>query len=135
MSPAKLRTVVVLPAPFRPRRTAVSPSSIENEIPWRTWSDPYPTRRSSTSSRDIGGLLFGFAAEVSGHDLGVVLYLLGDALGQDLAEVQHVYVIADTHDQRHVVLDHQHGEVEGLAQLEESLTEIVRFLGSHARRR
>ncbi len=39
-TPARQLTVVVLPAPFSPKMTAVSPSSTENEIPCRTGSEP-----------------------------------------------------------------------------------------------
>ena len=56
----------------------------------------------------------------------------GPALGQDLSEVQHVDVVAHTDDERDVVLDHQHREVQGLAQLQQPLAELVGLVGTHA---
>src|ERR1041384_8292986 len=49
--------------------------------------------------------IFGQLPEIRGDHGVVVAHLLGRSLGEVLAEVQHVHVIADVHHQAHVVLD------------------------------
>jgi hypothetical protein len=79
--------------------------------------------------------LVGLLAEVGPDHLGVGPDLVGCALGQELAEVQAVDVVADLDHQRHVVLDHHHGEVELPAELQQRGPEGVGLLRPHARRR
>ena len=57
------------------------------------------------------------------------------ALDEQLAEVEAVHVVADAHDERHVVLDHRDRQPEVRAQLEQRVAELVRLLRTHARRR
>ena len=49
----------------------------------------------------------GALAEVGLDDLGVALDLGGQALGDQLAEVEHVDAVGEVHDDLHVVLDEQ----------------------------
>src|SRR5581483_6517060 len=81
----------------------------------------------------LGLGLGGFLAQVGSHHFGMVAHLEGQALGEQLAEVEAVHVVADAHHQRHVVLDHQDGEVELLAQGQELVAQMVRLLRAHAR--
>src|SRR5688572_5444300 len=101
------KSVVDLPAPFNPMITAVAPSSTRRSTPCSTGMAPYPVRRSSTSRSGIG-----FLSQVGRDDLGMPLDLRRGPLGQQLPEVQHVYVVAHPHDQGHVVLDHQDGQIQ-----------------------
>ena len=59
----------------------------------------------------------------------MVPHLLGLTLGEHLAEVQAVDVVADAHDERHVVLDHADREAELAPELEQRVPEPVRLLG------
>jgi hypothetical protein len=83
-------------------------------------------RGSRTIRRRRG--LFGFLTEVSGDHLGVVANRRGPAFGQDLSEVEHVHVIADPHDQAHVVVDQQHRDVEPLAHRAQQASQARGFL-------
>src|SRR5436190_11637258 len=77
-------SVVVLPAPLRPRSVTTSPSRTSKSMPCRMWDSPYQALRPRTSSRlGMTGSEIGLDhAGVLGH--GVVV-----ALGQDLASLQH----------------------------------------------
>ena len=68
-------------------------------------------------------------AEVCGDDLRVVADRGRLALGQQLAEVQHVHVIADAHDQAHVVVDEEHRNVEALSDRMQQVGEMHGLLG------
>src|SRR5262245_66654240 len=57
--PARLRMVVVLPAPLLPRMSTISPGSIAKETPFTTSSAPYAMCRSLTSSTGMGGSQIG----------------------------------------------------------------------------
>src|SRR3989442_1315146 len=47
-------SVVVLPAPLRPRSVTMSPGRISKSTPWRMWDSPYQAWRSRTSSSGSG---------------------------------------------------------------------------------
>ena len=71
-------------------------------------------------------------AQIGLNDLRVVADLIRRALGDDAAEVQHGDALADAHEQTHVMLDQQHGDVElvadaadGLGQLEVAARGVV----------
>src|SRR5262245_30707563 len=102
-------SVVVLPAPLRPRRVTISPAWISKSTPCRTWDSPYHAWRSRTASSGsgMGG------AHVRLDDVGVP----GDAgivaLGQHLAPGQHRDGVTEVLDHAQVVLDHQHRALGG----------------------
>src|SRR5690606_23282129 len=98
-SPDTERSVVVLPAPLAPMRQTISPSLTSNEMPLMAWITPKWTFRSLTSS--IGRLL----SQVGLDHQRVVADVLGRALTDDGAVVEHVDALADPHDEAHVVLD------------------------------
>src|SRR5213075_634463 len=59
-----------------------------------------------------GGLV---APEVAGHDRGVVADLVRRPLGDDASCLHGVHAVTQAHEQRHVVLDDQHGAVQFVA--------------------
>ncbi len=68
--------------------------------------------------------------------VGLALISSAAALGDDPAVVQHADALADAHDQIHVVLNEQHGDLEGIADAWRMLLHQLRRLGGvHARRR
>src|SRR5882724_4987569 len=77
-------SVVVLPAPLRPRSVTTSPSATSKSMPWRMCDSPYHALRPFTSSR------LGMAGSEIGLDHSGVL---GDgvvvAFGEDLAALEH----------------------------------------------
>src|SRR5438876_3724501 len=50
---SSIRIIVVLPAPFRPRKPKISPRRTTSETPRTAWTDPYDFARSRSS---IAGL-------------------------------------------------------------------------------
>src|SRR5438067_47089 len=60
-----------------------------------------------------------FGAEVARHHSGVVPDLVGRAVGDHAACLQCVHPVADTHQQRHVVLHDEDGAIELVANLPE----------------
>src|ERR1700724_3014027 len=84
------RRVVVLPAPFRPRRATTSPSSIVNSIPCSTCDSPYQACSPATSSNAGALAASGMAgAHIGLDDLGIGRNGGVIALGQDPAASQH----------------------------------------------
>ena len=71
-------------------------------------------------------------AQVGFDDLGVVADLVGGALGDDPAEVQHRDALADAHDQIHVMLDQQDGDVELVPDAADDLHQLGGLGGVHA---
>ena len=69
------------------------------------------------------------------YDLGIILHFGGRALRDEFAKVDHVDAVGDVHDQVHVVLNHEHGELEVLLDLADESAQFVRLLRVHARGR
>src|SRR5215510_11512252 len=86
---------VLLPLPLVPRRATVSPSRTSIETPWSTRTAPYPA---STFRTTI------LLAKVGLLDRRVVYDLLGRALGDPLARVEHHDALAEAHHCPHDVL-------------------------------
>src|SRR5438045_5544026 len=77
-------SVVVWPAPLRPRSVITSPSRTSKSMPCRMCDSPYHALSPRTSSR------LGMAGSEIGLDHARVLgYRVVVALGQDLATLQH----------------------------------------------
>src|SRR5947208_13402350 len=55
--PARMRSVVVFPAPFGPRKPTISPAATRNETPATASMRPNDFRRSRTSSAGSGGMV------------------------------------------------------------------------------
>ena len=70
--------------------------------------------------------------QVGLDDLRVVLDLVGRALGNDLAKVEHGDALADPHDQTHVVLNEEDSDLEGVPDLDDVLHELGGLGGVHA---
>ncbi|CAN4001764.1 IMPACT family member yigZ, partial [Dysosmobacter welbionis] len=68
-------------------------------------------------------------------DALIVLDLRRCAVGNQLAEVQHIDPVGDVHDQVHVVLDQKHRQAELRADLPDEGRQLVGLLGVHARSR
>src|SRR4051794_37526633 len=107
-SPVIVRSSVVLPAPLAPSTAVTSPRGAVKVTSRRARTAPYDVDSSRTSS--ISGLRTGVdgIAEVGGLHRGVVTDLGGTAGGDHPPEVEDDQVVADRHDQVHVVLDQHH---------------------------
>src|SRR5262249_11710575 len=113
--PMTARSVVVLPAPLRPRSVTTSPSPMAKVMPCRMCDSPYQACKSSTRSisfsraaaSGMAGAHIGFAHLGVAGDGGVV------PLGQDATARQHGDGVREVGDDREVVLDHQHGALGG----------------------
>src|SRR5512132_174761 len=116
------RSVVVLPAPFAPRSATTSPSSTRSETPWSARMGPY---RAWTSFSSSSGIL---ASEIGLDHVGVLLHLARRSLRDLPPEVQDVNALADAHDERHVMLDDQDGQVEVLPQPPDQRAELAHLL-------
>src|SRR6267142_3705493 len=100
-------SVVVLPAPLRPRSVTVSPGMISKSTPCRMCDSPYYAWRSRTSSSGSG-----MARPHVGLDhLGTPRHGPIVALGEDLAARQDGDGVREVLDHAEVVLDHQDGPV------------------------
>src|SRR5678816_1157199 len=100
-------SVVVLPAPLRPRSVTTSPSRTSKSMPCRMCDSPYQAFRPLTSSRGLA-----MPRPQVGLDHARVLgYGAVVALGEDLAPLQHRDRVGQRGDHRQVVLDHQHRAV------------------------
>ncbi|MPN42932.1 hypothetical protein SDC9_190490 [bioreactor metagenome] len=73
-------------------------------------------------------------AEVGSDHLGVVLDVLNHPFGKELSVAQHIYVIADAHDELHVVLNDQDGHAH-FQHFMQQRVQILFFRGVHACRR
>ena len=73
-------------------------------------------------------------AEVGGDDLGIPADLLRPAAGEQLAEVEHVDVVAGPHDQAHVMVDQQHRDLEAVPDQRQQVGQPNRLLGVQAGR-
>src|SRR5262249_49774734 len=117
-------SVVVLPAPFRPRMVTSSPAWTSSVIPCKTCDSPYQAfspaisrngasaglglrPRAAWANSGNGGPHVGLHhCAILGHG-GVI------ALGDDLASRQHGNGVAKIGDHAQVVLRHQHGSLCG----------------------
>src|SRR6185436_7781846 len=123
--PMIARSVVVLPAPLRPRRVTTSPAGTSNVTPWRTCDSPYqalsPRTARSGPAPEAGafaGAGFAWSSGIGGshvrlHDIRVLRDVRVVALGQHFAAGEHGDVIGQGRDHREVVLDHEHRPVRG----------------------
>ena len=66
------------------------------------------------------------------HDCRIAPHLGGRAFGDLAAEVQHMNLVGDIHDDPHVVLDHQHGDAEFVADIEDEAGDVLGLLLVHA---
>ncbi|CCY06109.1 putative uncharacterized protein [Eggerthella sp. CAG:1427] len=80
-------------------------------------------------------VLGSFLPQIRLDDGGIGFDVGRAALGDDLAVVQHADALADTHDQIHVVLDEQNGDLEGIPDAADVLHQLRRLGRVHARRR
>src|SRR5512132_1327680 len=94
MWPMMALSVVLLPAPFRPRIDTTSPWLTRKDTPNRTLPCPYPAWTSSSSSMLLD-------PEVDLLDLRVRLDLGRQALGEHAALVHHGDAVGDGEDQVH----------------------------------
>src|SRR5919197_3817313 len=117
------RSVVVLPAPLAPSSATISPSSTRSETPWSALIGPY--RASTPRSSSSGGIV---SSEICLDHLWVCPYVGGLAAGDQAPEVENVHVVADRHDEVHVVLNEQHGQVEVVAQLADDAHKLRHLL-------
>src|SRR5215218_3619744 len=99
--------VVVLPAPLRPSSVTSSPWPTSKPTPWRMCDSPYQACRPSTfrSVSAMTGTNIGF------DDRRLLRHRGIGTLGQHLATRQHGDGVGEVGNDRHVVLDHQHGSI------------------------
>src|SRR6185437_729992 len=105
IEPSIARSSVVLPAPLAPSTAVIVPAGAVIDTLRSTGAPPYPADTSRTSSE--AGLLMEHS-QVGLRDQRIGLHLRRAARGDQYAEVEHEYVIADRHNQVHPVLDHEH---------------------------
>src|SRR6266568_4357236 len=89
----------------------------------------------SSSMLDTGRLLHQGLPDVRGDDVGVVLYLIGAALGEHPSLGEAVDVAAKAGDEWHVVLDDQDRQVELCTELGQALGKLFGLLRTDARER
>src|SRR5262245_35646755 len=118
-------SVVVLPAPFLPRRATASPAWTVSDTPCSTWLSPSYASTPSTRSTAAS------VPEVHAAHVGVLADVCRRALGEDLAVVQHGDAVGDAHHDLHVVLDHDDGDLPG--ELAHEGGRALRLVGAHAR--
>src|SRR5438067_13170919 len=119
-------SVVVLPAPLRPRSVTTSPSRTSKSMPCKMCDSPYQALRPRTSSRlGMPRSQVGFDhARVPRHG-GVI------ALGQYLAALQDGDALTERRYHREVVLDHEHRAIgrHALDEAGDALDVAVRHAG------
>src|SRR5918993_2919191 len=134
-------SVVVLPAPLRPRRVTTSPGFTSKRMPCSTWLSPYQASRSRTARRGAAVEAAAVRARAAsamaaGSDIGLdhlrVLRHAGVlALRQHAAAGEHRDPVRQGGDDREIVLDHQDGSVRRNAadQLRDALDILVAHAG------
>lgn len=124
ISPMMARRVEVLPAPLRPTRATISPSSMLNVKSWTTWLGPYQALSFWTSSIAI------VLPQIDAADLRVGLNRGRRAVGDEPAVMQHEDPVRQAEDHLHLVFDKENGAVR-----REALDErhhLLRLLRPHA---
>src|SRR5262245_47023269 len=124
--PEMALTSVLLPAAFAPTTEMILPRGTSSEIPCSTRSCPYATCRPCTSSKEA------LLAEVRLDHGGIAGHLVGAALGDLLAVVQHDDAPRDRHDDVHDVLDHEEGHAVVAVQAEEEGDGVLGLDGREA---
>src|SRR5881394_540014 len=94
-------SLVVLPAPLRPRSVTTSPSATSKSMPCRMCDSPYQALSPRTSSR-----LGMSSSEISLDHPWVFRHRVVVTLREDLAALQHGDAIRQRRDHRKIVLDH-----------------------------
>src|SRR4051812_49931605 len=129
-SPLMLRSNVVLPAPLAPSTAVMVPGSTVIETSSSARTAPYVVTTSSTCSivhrPHLGGAFVDLLAEIGLENHGVVADLGGSAGGDHPAEVENDDPAAPLHDEVHVMLDEEDGDV--LLEVAEQLAEITHLL-------
>src|ERR1700733_2572329 len=143
--PTRLRTmpmiafsVVVLPAPFRPRRVTTSPSRTSRSTPCRICDSLYQACRPLTLSTVLSAAAGAMARAASAmlHSEIGLLYLLVlrhfaiVALGQHSPARQHGYAMREIGDHPEIMLDHQDGAVRRHAS--DEIGRAINVLVAHA---
>src|SRR3982074_3326269 len=106
-------SVVVLPAPLRPRSVTTSPAKTSKVAPGTTWDSPYQAWSPSTASNgampglSMANPKIGFAHARVGRNRLVV------ALGEHSATREPRDAVGKVGDHAEIVLDHQHRAVGG----------------------
>src|SRR5689334_11152994 len=99
ISPVMVRSRVVFPTPFRPRRATSSPSATSAVMSWSTGVCPYPAETLRSWS------IVDRPAEVDVEYLLVLAQLFDGAATEDGTLVQHHHVRVELPDEVHVVFD------------------------------
>ncbi len=73
------------------------------------------------------------AAEIGFRDGWIAPHFGGRAFGDLAAEIQHVNAVGDVHHDPHLVLDHQYGDAEFVADIEHEAGDVLGLLLVHAR--
>src|SRR5690349_10376451 len=102
-------SVVVFPAPLRPRSVTTSPASTLRVTPCSTWDSPYQACRPSTARSGAG-------LSMADPEIGFAhVRIVGDsvvvALGEHAAAGENRDAVGQVGDHAEVVLDHQHRAV------------------------
>src|SRR5213079_1825874 len=101
---------VLLPAPFGPSTATNSPSPTDSDTSSSASALPYETERSRISSSMAGRVDVVVAADVGLDHGGVAHDVVGQAGGDDLAEVERDDAVDQAHELAQLVLDEHDGE-------------------------
>src|SRR5207302_3446385 len=118
------RNVVVLPAPFEPSTATTSASSTLNVTPWSALIGPYRASTPFSSS----SVLIDLTAEIRVDHALIALHLGRRPARDRAAEVEDVNVVGDAHDEVHVVLDEEHGQLQVVAQAADEAAKLFDLL-------
>src|SRR5512142_1147426 len=105
-------SVVVLPAPLRPRSVTTSPSCTSNVTPCRMCDSPYHACRSLIASNGVRTSSMPYSHVGLAH-FGIGGHRVVIAFRQHAPTCEHGDVIGEIGDHRKIVLDHQDCAVGG----------------------
>src|SRR2546430_1817988 len=92
-----------------------------------------PGRVASPLSKAAWSSMAGLLAQVSREHQWIGRDLRRRAVGDQLAEVQHVDAIGEVHHHLHVMFDHQHRDAELVADVQREARDVFLLLAVHAR--
>src|ERR1700722_14751105 len=114
---------VDLPAPLGPTMQVISPAGTSKETSCSTSPPPYPAVMPCTASAmSVIGIRLG--AEVGIQDAGIGPDLVRRPRCHHVPRVQHGHLVAQAHDEIHVVLDNQEGPA-GLVELADPVGDVM----------
>src|SRR5262245_58939718 len=131
ITPDTVLRMVVLPAPLAPRMVTIVPRGTAKLTPRMAMMGPSYVSMLLTSRRRSAPTS---ATEVGLHHFGMLLHVARRALGDGAPVVKGEDLIGDGAHQAHVVLDHEHGDVEQGANVLDPERHVLRLFHGEPRR-